>query len=82
MTSFEEAQAVFLKASRAAARASAKLAEARKLRNELCPHSELIPREYYFSGGYLNQAYMEYWNECACCGARSEKTREQYSWYG
>jgi hypothetical protein len=49
---------------------------------EVCPHTELIPREYYFSGSYNDTAYTEYWNECACCGKCSERTHESHSWFG
>jgi predicted dithiol-disulfide oxidoreductase (DUF899 family) len=82
MMDFEQAQEVFLKAEKVLKKAQEKFSAARKVRDELCPHTELIPKEYYFSGSYLDQAYSEYWNECACCGQTSERTTKQHSWYG
>jgi hypothetical protein len=79
---FEELQASFLKAETALNKAKVKFDAAKKLRDEVCPHAELIPREYYFSGSYNDTAYTEYWNECACCGKCSERTHESHSWYG
>jgi hypothetical protein len=82
MMTFEEAQEAFLKAEKAALKASEKYSAARKIRDELCPHTELIPREDYFSGSYYDKASTDYWNECACCGKCSERTTEQHSWFG
>lgn len=79
---FEQAQDAFLKADDAFTKAKERFLKAKKQRDELCPHTELIPREYYFSGSYNDTAYTEYWNECACCGATSERTHESHSWYG
>ena len=47
-----------------------------------CPHEEINEESSYFSGSYYDKAYTEYWNRCALCGERSEKTLRMHSWYG
>jgi len=82
MKDFEKAQTSFLKAQEAKRKADEKFSKAKAERDAICPHLDLIQREYYFSGSYNDTAYTEYWNECAVCGKCSERTHEQHSYYG
>jgi DNA-binding winged helix-turn-helix (wHTH) protein len=54
--------------------------------NELvstCTHEGYIEHKTsHFSGSYYDKAYTDHWNECNLCGARSETTRDNHSWYG
>ena len=56
--------------------------ELKKLRDELCPHTEIEDKYYYFSGSYSDTAYTERWVECKCCGMTSAKTVEYNNYYG
>jgi hypothetical protein len=79
---FEQSQEAFLKADERFKKAKESFNAAKALRDDLCPHTTLIPREQYVDGSYYDRAYTEYWNECACCGKCSERTTEQHSWFG
>jgi hypothetical protein len=73
---FEEVQKDFAKALTASTRASLKLNDARKLRDEMCPHTNTIEESYYNGGGYDYISYSEHWIKCCCCGAKSEVVRD------
>jgi hypothetical protein len=47
-----------------------------------CPHERVEEKSRYFSGSYYDQAHTTYWNECMVCGAKSEDTVKEHSWYG
>ena len=47
-----------------------------------CPHEEVVAKESYVSGGYLNTGETSYWNECTLCGKRSEITRKSDGMFG
>lgn len=50
---------------------------------KLCDHEGyVVQKDYYFPGSYYDKAYTESWNECTLCGAKSEKTCTDHSWYG
>lgn len=81
-TPFEKLLMELAEAVQAAEKANAKVAELTKKRNEDCPHTDVVKKEYYFSGSYYDRAYTDHWNECKCCGAKSVVTTEMHSWYG
>lgn len=81
-TPFEKVVAELEEALQIQAKADEKVKELTKQRNEMCPHLVVEQRQYYFSGSYYDRAYTDYWTECKCCGAKSEVTTEQHSWYG
>lgn len=47
-----------------------------------CPHDHLEKRSQYYSGTYYDRSYTEYWNECRCCGATSQRTTDNKGYYG
>jgi nitrite reductase/ring-hydroxylating ferredoxin subunit len=48
-----------------------------------CTHEGYVEEKTrYFSGSYYDTAYTTYWNECKLCGAKSETTTKDHSWYG
>lgn len=48
-----------------------------------CTHEGHVEKKSsYFSGSYYDKAYTDHWNQCTLCGARSEVTTENHSWYG
>ena len=47
-----------------------------------CPHTELVPKSYYFSGSYTDQSYTDKWDECVCCGKRFNETTRTHNYYG
>lgn len=51
---------------------------------EKCHHPEehIVEKQYYFSGSYYDTAYTDKWRECTICGAKSETTHVDHSWYG
>jgi hypothetical protein len=81
-TPFEQVQAELEHAMKVADEAKLKASELRKKRNEMCPHLEIEKKSCYFSGSYYDKAYTEYWNQCKCCGAKSEAWTETHNWYG
>jgi hypothetical protein len=48
----------------------------------ICDHPNVIRRESYNPGGYLNMACTTYWNECPICGATGPKTEKSHGHYG
>jgi hypothetical protein len=49
---------------------------------ESCTHEEIEVKSSYFPGSYNDKAYTDYWNRCKLCGATSEKTTDEHSYYG
>lgn len=48
-----------------------------------CTHEGHVERKSsYFGGSYYDKAYTEYWNQCKLCGAKSETTTQEHSYYG
>jgi len=47
-----------------------------------CTHERVEEKSRYFSGSYYDHAHTTYWNECMICGAKSEDTVKEHSWYG
>jgi hypothetical protein len=82
VTTFNEAQRDYLRASKAATRANERAANLRAVRDALCPHADVEEKTFYFEGSYLDTAYTEYWNRCMCCGKESERARVDHSWHG
>lgn len=81
-TPFEQAQAEFERASAALKIAYAAVNETRELRDKLCPHTDIEEKRDYFPGSYYDTDYTDYWNQCKCCGAKSEVTRKHHGCYG
>lgn len=79
---FENAQADFLKADQLSKDAQNHRNICKELRDRLCPHAVMVPKEYYSSGTYYDAAYSEYWHECECCGMTTPRKTERHSWYG
>jgi len=49
---------------------------------ESCTHEEIEVKSSYFPGSYYDKACTDYWNRCKLCGATSEKTTDEHSYYG
>lgn len=81
-TPFEQAQADYEEACEDAAKAIKKKCDAQSLRDELCPHTKIEGKSSYYPGSYNDTAYTNYWNECSCCGAKSEVISERHGYYG
>jgi hypothetical protein len=79
---FDEANRNYKLALEAYDKAYESLQIAKKLRNELCPHTEVESKSTYYDGSYYDKAYTNHWIECKCCGKKSEITTETHSWYG
>jgi hypothetical protein len=81
-THFEQAQADLEEAVKEFDIAGRKVQEARRLRDELCPHKEIYAHKEYHEGGYSHTAYTLYKNVCKCCKKQiGETTRVDHGWY-
>ena len=80
--SFQLIQSDFEDAEKELNEAKERYAKAKKLRDDNCPHSQIVRKEYYFKGGYYDMAYTEYWDECTCCSKEFNHRTQNHSWYG
>lgn len=79
--SFQLIQSDFEDAEKELKKATERYTSAKKLRDDNCPHSQLVRKESYFKGGYHVMASTDYWDECLCCGKGFNFKTQNHSWY-
>lgn len=48
-----------------------------------CTHEGYVEKKSrYWGGSYYDKAHTTHWNQCTLCGAKSEDTIEEHSYYG
>lgn len=62
--------------------AANELAKAKKLRDDNCPHLNVVKKCNNISGTYYDHGYSEHWSECTLCRAKSEVITRSDGHYG